>query len=184
MKTLIEFYGPASSGKTTMMYSIASKLSMEGLQVVTLEESIRQLKFDIAAELSRDNGRSMQFSILQKQVENITQKLSEADIVICDRSIYDFIIYVGIYMGKGEFYDVYKAFVPAIYTALGVENHYIFELTSVGFENDGLRHSPNYAFECTEFRNGASDYTHAIKIAVPTTNHDERIKIIMENLKC
>jgi GTPase SAR1 family protein len=68
MVKLIEFSGPANSGKTTLMYSIASKLTLQGLKVSTLEEAIRHLKINFTApsdwlELSRSELLSNRFNL-------------------------------------------------------------------------------------------------------------------------
>jgi len=184
MVKLIEFYGPASSGKTTMMHAVASKLSMGGNRVETIVEAVRHLNYDIAEMCSTPTGRKrMQIDIATTQMRLIKDAISRhPDYIVADRSMYDFVNYVELYIGTEDptFVEVYQLFAKVYYEFLrGIESHIVIGLKSVGFVNDGLRYSADYSAEIVQFGSHESKYCDAV---IHTTDHDERVLQVMHHL--
>jgi len=99
---LVGFSGAAGSGKTTLAREVAKRLKERGYSVAVVEEIARKVfeefreKYGVRSlnEL-RESGMypAFQFAIFVEQLNAEDRARKEAEIVLCDRTVYDNLMY-------------------------------------------------------------------------------------------
>ncbi len=89
MTKYIGISGTHGTGKTTIAYNIATKLRMEGKNVVVVDEQARMCPFPINAKGTLDT----QLWMISRQILDELERQDKFDVVICDRTLVDFYCY-------------------------------------------------------------------------------------------
>lgn len=87
--TLIAFSGPHGVGKTTFAHRLTHLLKQNGQSVTMVPSASRHSRYLASGDLSPN----MHLEIICLQIAVETQAILDADIVISDRSIFDFLTY-------------------------------------------------------------------------------------------
>lgn len=95
----VALVGTHGVNKTTIAYELAGVLKRRGKTVELLTEIARECPFPLNEQATRE---AYQW-IIARQVQLEIEKLSRADVLVCDRSVLDnFAYYVRRYGGRGE----------------------------------------------------------------------------------
>ena len=148
---LIQIYGPASSGKTTLCNYLKK---ITGGAIIT--ESVREVKDVNLQEIctSQEKSKKFQFAMLLSQYKKILSSKNKASLLYCDRSLQDFAVYTKLNVKDKDFVKEYQDIVNIYSNNLAnIFKTYNYQLHSVGFRDDGFRFSSNYSKECELFDN-------------------------------
>lgn len=89
MKNIIAFSSTHGTGKSSLCYSLTSKMKLNGYSVIVLDELARENPFPINKEANIKSQYWMIFSQILKEIV----KSERYDYIICDRSVIDALIY-------------------------------------------------------------------------------------------
>ena len=98
----IGFVGPAKAGKTTTAHQLYCQLKDDGYNVGLLPETARETlqRMKVSLYEIRDDPQlfeQFQRAIMMRQLELEDRMAKQHDIVICDRTVYDVMLYVVFY---------------------------------------------------------------------------------------
>lgn len=135
----IAFSGGCFSGKTTTMLKAKDIFEDNGVNVVMLNEIVRERKIESITELRKNASAYLEFQedvILKKINAEIEQKcIDTKKVVLCDRAITDSMFYLLFYTDKSKLTRKEIARFNALYYNVHNHAHYAFEhLYNVVFE--------------------------------------------------
>lgn len=93
MSQKIAIIGTHGSGKTTIVFELISELKKRGISVNLAEEVARTSHYLIANEVIPE----MQMDLFGKQISKEMEMLRNCDLLVCDRSIIDILVYTKIF---------------------------------------------------------------------------------------
>jgi len=187
----IALSGASYSGKTTIANVLKNKLEDEGYTVQLLKEHARNVLKDLKTDLatvrqSRELFLLFENEILVRHIEDL--KSADADIVICDRSVYDILAYVIQYshLIDDEDFKSFFACCEQVFSAydciyilepLPIDEHYF----------DGTRIASDKRFIYQIILSSLVHYAYLYEyidsvIKIPVMSIDERIKTIFEDI--
>ncbi len=103
MKKLIAVTGTHGAGKTTLTYILAAYYKSKGMNVKLVQEVARNCPFPINEKMTFETALWIYHEHSKKELE--AQK--DHDVVICDRTFFDSLIYAKYFNIKGVSFDIH-----------------------------------------------------------------------------
>lgn len=127
MPTKIAISGTHGSGKSTLISEVYSKLKKRNIRVNMTVEVARKSIFLASNEKNAD----MQLDLFGKQISEEMEASRNCDLLICDRSIVDILMYTKLFLSEDETAKLYRRAMDGFAKEYCSTYDYVFKLSTI-----------------------------------------------------